>query len=209
MASLRQQIEDAVIGTVRMKYARDCNQQEGYLCLVGPYNGEIEQIEGPDDFIRRIRGQFPCVLVASTSATLSAESSERTRFTRVLTVELYIGSDHMRDRESRLRKDVVAEDDATQDPGIYQIIEDLHECIAGNDFGLECVDYFQPSREEVLLQETGFTLWRMQFSVKIDAHVAKRDAGDQQWTEYVLRANLDGDAVATPPNPFVEAEGTL
>lgn len=209
MGSLRQDIEDALIWAIQTKLQKELNPVDGYLGLVGAYNGEIDQTEGPDDFIRRIRGQFPAVLVAATNATLRGESAQRTRFVRILTVEIYVGSDHMRTRESRLRQDVGSLDDPTCDPGIYQIIEDLHAIIAGNDFGLECVDYFQPTREEVLLQEIGFTLWRLQYTVAVDAHVNPRDHDDLNFTQYRLDANLDGDEVDTPPNPFVEAEGDL
>jgi hypothetical protein len=212
VASIRQKIEDACIELVSSRFQRRRNSQCGYLDLVGPYNGEIDQTEGPDDFRRRIRGGFPCVLVTIGSATLSAEATERTRYVRALTLELYIGSDHLRDRESRLRKDESAEQDPNCDPGIYQIVEDLHGIIAGNDFGLECVDYAEPSTEQVLLQEDGFTLWRMQFNIKTDAHVLPRDAGAGQFTEYAIDSDLDNpdsDPDVVTFNPAVEANGDL
>ena len=212
MFSLRQKIEDAVIAEVTGKLAKECNPQSGYLAFVGPYNGELDQSEGPDDFRRRIRGRFPCVLVTAASATIRPESVERTRFTRILSVELYVGSDHLRDRESRLRMDVSAQDDPNCDPGIYRIVEDLHNCIAGSDFGLECVDYFEPSTEQVLLQEDGFTLWRLQFTVKTDAHVPPRDAGAGKYTSYAIDSNLentDADPGVATFNPAAEASGDL
>ena len=212
MGSLRQKIEDAAIELIASNLQRKRNTQCGYLDLVGPYNGEFDQTEGPDDFIRRIRGQFPCVLVSMPSATLRAEAVERTRFTRTISMELYVGSDHLRDRESRLRTDEAAEQDPSCDPGIYKIVEDLHELLAGNDLGLECVDYFEPSTEQVLLQEKGFTLWRMQFTVITDAHVSPRDAGDGTFTGYAIDSNLentDADPDVITFNPAVEADGDI
>lgn len=210
MASLRQKIEDATIELLSLNLLKSRNDRDGYLALVGPYNGEIDQTEGPEDFRRRIRGQFPCVLLACTSATLRGEGVERTRFRRVMNLEIFIGSDHLRDRESRLRTDVVAEQDETCDPGIYQIVEDIHDLLAGNDLGLECVDYFEPSTEQVLLQEAGFTLWRMQFSVTVDANVDPRDAGDGKFTRYAIDGNVpDLDPPVATFNPAAEADGDL
>ena len=209
MPSLRQKIEDAVIEAVSSTLGRERNVAAGYLHKVAPYNGEIDQTEGPQDFLKKIRGGFPCVLVTASSATLRSESVSRTRFVRELTVELYVASDHTRDRESRLRQDEASVQDPNCDPGIYTIVEDLDFLISGNDFGLECVGYFEPSREEVLHQEDLYTLWRIQFTVKTDAHVNPRDFGTTQFTSYAIDGNLDGDAVPTPPNPFVEADGDL
>lgn len=211
MASQRQMIEDAILITIADKFRKACNPTDGYLDFVGPYNGEFDQAEGPQDFIRRVKGRYPMVMVGARSAVLRGESVARSRFARVHTMEIYVGSDNMRDRESQTRSDVVAEQDPTADPGCFQIVEDLHELIAGNDFAdlISGVDYAEPTREEILIQEPGFTIWRMQFTIDADAHVKPRDFGDVSWTSYAIDANLDGDEVATPPNPFVEADGTL
>ena len=135
MSSLRQKIEDAAIELIASNLLKKRNSQCGYLANVEPYNGEIDQTDGPEDFRQKIRGGFPCVLVSMPTATLRAEAVERTRFVRNITMELYVGSDHLRDRESRLRMDENAEQDPNCDPGIYKIIEDLHELLAGNDLG--------------------------------------------------------------------------
>jgi len=209
LSSLRQTIEDAVIASIGNAVGRECNPGSGYLHLVGPYNGELDQTDGPQDLIRRIRGRFPAVLVSAAAATLRSESTTRTRFVREMTFEVYIASDHMRSRESRLRSDEAANQDSNCDPGIYQIVEDLSALISGNDFDLDCVGYFDPSREEVLLQEDGFTVWRLQFTVKMDAHVKSRDFGNARFQSYAIDGNLDPPDVTTPPNPFVEADGDL
>ena len=212
MASQRQTIEDAVIEAVSSKLQKKRNPQCGYLDLVGPYNGEIDQTDGPEEFRRRVRGAFPCLLVAAASATLSSEAVERTRFVRKISLELYIGSDHLRDRESRLRSDESAEQDPNCDPGIYQIVEDVHKIVAGNDFGLECVDYFEPATEKVLLQEKDFTVWRVQYTVDTDAHALPRDAGAGQYTSYAIDGNIDNpeaDPDVDTFNPAVEADGDL
>ncbi len=212
MKSLRQKIEDAALELIRSQLQHKRNPQCGYLATVDPYNGEIDQTDGPEDFRQKIRGGFPCVLVSMPTATLRSEATERTRYVRNITMELYVGSDHLRDRESRLRMDESAEQDPSCDPGIYKIVEDLHELLAGNDLGLECVDYFEPSTEQVLLQEKGFTLWRMQFTVATDAHVSPRDAGDGSFTGYAIDSNLentDNDPDVTTFNPAAEADGDL
>ena len=209
MTSIRQEMEDCAIAVIRAHLAIECNPAAGYLRKVGPYNGEIDQTDGPEDFLRLMRGQFPFVLVSATSSVVRSESVQRTRFNRVISFELYIGSDHMRTREDRLRKDVAAQVNPNADPGIYQILDHCLDLLAGNDLDIDCVGYFSPGTEQVLLQEEGFTVWRQQYNVQVDARVNKRDFGEFNFDRYRLNGNVDGDEVDSPPNPIITAEGDL
>lgn len=210
MGSVRQRIENAII--VRLQKCLG-KPNGGYLEAIEPYNGEIDQQDGPEDFICTLKGRSPAVLVATGSATYDPESVGRNRWQRLITVEIFVSSKHMRTKENRNRSDVVADGDKTADPGIYQIIDDVFEQIAGDCFGLSGVGRLAPTREDVLLQEDCFTVWRLTYESAVDAIGAKRDASDQLITEFQIDSNLvDDDQVTVlpaPPNPFAEADTTI
>lgn len=210
MPSKRQLLEDEIIRRLIRNHGSPNGQ---YLKAVEPYNGEIDQTEGPDDFFRAYRGRSPFVLVAGGSGSYDSESVGKNRYKRVVQVELIVGSNHMRTRENRLRKDVAAKSDPSVDPGIYQIIEDIFDSIAGECFGLEGTGRLTPVREDVLLQEQAFTAWRLTYRADLDAIGSKHDAGSQALDSYEIDGNLvdtDGETVLpSPPNPFTESDGTL
>jgi hypothetical protein len=209
---IRQQIEDAIIELLHSRLGKG-NPQSGYLQHVGPYNGEITDAEGPDDFRRILTGRSPGCLVTAGSATLTSQSTQLTRIIRLVTIEIYAISNQMRTRENRLRRDVVAEGDAGADPGIYKIAEDVQQCLTGTDLGLDRVGRILPAVEDVLLQLPDLTVWRLQYRVKTQAHVEKLDAGDRAVTGWNIDGNLidtDGETqLPSPPNPFAEADTDL
>ena len=213
MASVRQTIEEGLIAELKRSLSRELNPGGGYLQAVEIYNGEIERSEGPDDFLRALRGRSPVILVGAAGASIRAESVSRNRYARRISIELYVASNHNRTREHRTRSDVVADGDPTADPGIYQIAEDVQQILSGNDLGLPGVGPLNPRREDVLLQEPGFTVWRLIYDVDTDAHVKPHDFADRQLTDYQIDGNLvdeDGETVLpSPPNPLVESDGSL
>ena len=188
------------------------NPRFGYLRAVEPYNGQTDETDGPDEFIRAYRGRSPFVLIGPGGTSFTAESIARTRFKRTVTIDLYIGSNHLRTRESRHRSDIVATDKSeTADPGLYKLIEDLQSILSGNDLGLDCVGPLSPIREDILLQEPTFTVWRISYSTDTDAHVKPRDFGDQVLTATLAQVeDADNDDTAFPNyNPVVLAEQDL
>ena len=210
MSSKRQRIEDAIVARLEQRLGVP---NGGYLQLVAPYNGEIDQVEGPDDLRRALRGLSPAVLVGTGSGVYENQSVSKTRWKNSLSIELLVASDHRRTREDRLRADVVADTDPTADPGIYQIIEDILTAIAGDCFGIEGVGRIDPVREDVLLQADDLTVWRVTYETMTDAIVDKRDHDEQQFTSYEIDGNLvddDGETVLPdPPNPLAESDGTI
>lgn len=212
-ATIRQQIEDGVIAELEERIGRLKNPQSGYLTAIEPYNGEITDSDGPEDMRLALRGRSPVVLVTAAGAALTPESVTRRRYMRRITVELYAISNHLRSRPDRLRRDVVAAGDATADPGIYRIAEDVQQLLSGNDLGLAGVGPLSPAREDVLLQLKDFTVWRLVYVTDTDAHVAPWDSGDQLMSAYQIDGNLvdeDGETVLpSPPNPMAEADGDL
>lgn len=213
MASVRQTIETALIDELKRLLSRELNPGSGYLQAVETYNGEIDQTEAPEEFLRALRGRSPAILVAAAGGSLSPESVSRRRWMRLVTFELYVASNHNRSREDRTRSDVVADGDPTADPGIYQIAEDVQQILSGNDLGLTGVGPLSPRREDVLLQEPGFTVWRLLYDSATDAHVPPHGFADRQLTDYQINGNLvdeDGATVLpSPPNPLVEADEPL
>lgn len=202
-----------MIAVLGAELLREFNPGGGYLHGVDPYNGEIDQTEGPEDLRRALRGRSPMILVAAVGGSFTAESQSRRRWMRLVTLELYVSSNHNRTRENRTRSDVVADGDPTADPGIYQILEDVQQILSGNDLGLSGVGPLSPRREDVLLQEKDFTVWRLLYDTATDAHTKSHDFADRQLTDYQINGNLvddDGETVLPdPPNPLVEADGDL
>lgn len=213
MASVYQTIEAALIDELKRLLSRELNPGGGYLQAVEEYNGEIDQTDGPQDFLRALRGRSPVILVSAAGGTLTAESVTRRRWSRLVNVELYAASNHQRSRENRTRSDIVADGDPTADPGIYQIAEDVQQILSGNDLALAGVGPLSPRREDVMLQEKGFTVWRLTYDTATDAHVQPHGFGDRQLTDYQINGNLVDDDGATvlpsPPNPLAEADGDL
>ncbi len=210
---MRQTIETALIDELKRQLSRELNPGGGYLQTVEEYNGEIDQSDGPEDFIRALRGRSPAILVTAAGGSLSPESVSRRRWRRLISFDLYVASKHNRTREHRTRSDVVADGDPTADPGIYQIVENVQQILSGNDLGLDGVGPLSPRREDVLLQESGFTVWRLVYDTATDAHVQPHGFADRQLTDYQINGNLvdeDGETVLpSPPNPFVESDDTL
>jgi hypothetical protein len=212
--TLRQQLEDAVIAALKAKIGRAGNPGCGYLAAAEPYNGEVSRAEGPDDLRAALRGRSPCVLVAAGTAIFDSRSTQRTKYTRTITLELFAVSNHHRTRPSRLRSDVVAQANPTADPGIYRIAEDVHLAISGVQVtsGIDGLGPIMPRAEDVVLQLDDLTVWRLAYEVDTDANLQKLDWGDRDLTGYAIDGNMiddDGETpIATPPNPFVEADET-
>ena len=211
MKSQRETVEDAIIEEIAEKLLQSRNASSGYLGMIGAYNGELEpDPDALEDFRRRIMGQFPAVLVAAGSSPINAEGASRKRYSRDLTVELYIASNNLRSREHRNRNDPQLEINATRDPGIYMIVEHIHSILAGNDFGLDGIGPGTPLREEPIIQLDEFTVWRVIFSYRNDAHAEPWSAGDgQKLTAYYLKSQLAEHPADDPPNPLVESEGEI
>lgn len=211
MKSIREQIEDAVITAIKTALDQVTNPAAGYLGLVGEYNGELEDREhGVEDLIRRINGQFPAVLVEAGGGPVIAENAARRNFTRVVSLDLYVCSNNLRSRESRTRNDAAFAAATSRDPGIYQIVEHLHDLIAGDDFSLVGVGPSEPQSETSVVKATEICVWQLSFEFKTDANVEPWDNGNGQvLTSYFLKSQDSDLPLDVPPNPIVEAEGNI
>ncbi len=212
MSSTRQQILVAIThGLFNLFHV----SRGGYLQKIGPYNGEIDQTDGPDDVRRVLEGCAPGVLVSPTAAQWQSQSTQRTRYRRTITIELFLINNHMRSFEDRLLADVVAEGDPSADPGIFKMADDMFETFAGNDLGLQDkgLSPLMPSRDDVLFQVPDMTVWRLTYTAHQTLCVDPISFGDSKFTSYEINGNLvdfDGETVLPePPNPLVEADGSL
>lgn len=207
-AAARQVLEDAVLTRLRERLSRSGNPTTGYLVRVEPYNGEVGTASAGDDFRRALLGAAPGALVTTTSGLFTGGSVRKRRFQRQVIVEVYLISTHLRAREHRLRRDVVAAADATADPGIYRMLEDVFSVLVGDDLGVANAAPLRPLREDVLLQLPDLTAWRIQFSTELHSVADDLALEDEStWEEYAIDANIP--EVEDAPNPIVEADGDL
>jgi len=95
-------------------------------------------------------------------------------------------------------------------------MEDVFTAIAGIVLAknLPGIGPFMPQSDDIVLQRPEFTLWRTEYTIMVDRNQPRIDDGDQKSIDYELNSLLiedDGttDRVPTPPNPFVEADGTF
>jgi len=204
MASVRQTLEDAFMLAIAglSRYAA----APKYLTKVAPYSGDVDA----DDFRRITRGKNPAVLVSAKSASLESQSITKTRFTRTLDLDVYVLSDQLRDRVSRNRSDVIAEGSNSKDPGAYQIIEDIHNLVAGQVLS-PGFSPLMPSREDDVLRDDGLSVWQVTYQVDTPADVTKLDLVGATVALETLRLQglLDGETVDDFGDAYVNAESSL
>jgi hypothetical protein len=210
MGSLRQSVENEIVARIIAAHGRNVAESEGYLRHVGTYNGPVDS---SDDGIAALYdafgGQTPAVLVSAVGGTVSPDSATRTRFTRTISIEIYVISNNLRSRGSRTQSDVVAAATPTADPGVFQIIEDLHDALAGQVSSTDRVGVFTPTREEPILRVAEFTIWQCTYSVQVDAHVNPRDYGTEEIEALLIRGCIadpdDETVIDAEPNPIASA----
>ncbi len=215
MKSQRETLEDAMIEEISSRLLLSQNPAAGYLGFCDAYNGELEPDEDAlEDFKRRIGGAFPAVLIAAGPSPMSSEGSTRKRFKREIMMDVFVASNNLRSREHRNRQDPALATNKTRDPGIYTIVENIHQLVAGNDFAIDGVGPGSPIREEPLIQIDEFTIWRLVYQFNADANVESWETGDGQLlTSYFLKSQFNEDPAEDltdiPPNPLVESQGDI
>lgn len=213
----RQVLEDAIVARLDLELGIDrqnlgATVSRGYLRTIAPYNGEIDGAQSAEDIRAALRGRAPGVLVSTTGATYQSRSTRRRRFDREITVELILISNHRRDRETRLRADLVSQGDPSADPGIYRILADVLQQLAGDDLGVDGIGPLSPSAEGPLARFDDFTAWQMTYRADELLKVPER-LTTQAHTDYHLETQVvdevNQQVIAEPPNPMVEADGQL
>jgi phage gp37-like protein len=135
----------------------------GPLELLDFYNGELDTEEGAEDLIQKLLGNAPAVLLAAGEARFEPSDLRRRRYSESLSLHVLIASRHLRDRESRNRRDVTAVHDRTRDPGCYALMRAVKDLLIGRDLAVTGLEPLQPIQEDVVVQGGGLTLWRILF----------------------------------------------
>ncbi len=200
MTALRTQLEDAVIAKLdRLKR----NQSGGYCHTIAPYNGEFAPGRQDEHFQRVTRGALPAILVttgdgAYTDLTMGRQADLD------FTVELLIASGNLRSLEDANRGD----DSLSQDPGIYQMIEDIRERLFRREMGVFGVGWLLPAGETTVQRSSDRSIWQLTYAVEADVtHAPESDeAGD--FDEIHNEVNFPAADDGAPANPVVEFDQT-
>lgn len=206
--STREAVEDLFMASIQDLHRQAVPAM--YLRHIGPYNGEINRIEEIEDIARLLRGRSPAVLVTASGANIATKGMNRRRFDRILDLEVFIISNHLRDRESRHRRDQISEVVVTADPGIYQIIDDIQERVTG--FKLDpCYSSTQPVAEERIFEGDSMTIWRLTYQVEVPMNQRPHEA--DTWENPPINLSLicttglfDGEVLDECEEPRVAAE---
>jgi hypothetical protein len=166
--ALRRLIEDRVL--LLLDHLRI--EQGGYLRAVKPYQGDTDP-DGEDvDLNRVLNGQAPACLVTTGDANFETPSVSRRYTTSEVVIDLLVVSNNLRMAEDAARG-------APADPGIYQMVEDVHEALFGSSLGLPLVGYPRPTGERAIVRSGTKKVWGVTYSVFVK-HRSTRD-DDAGW----------------------------
>ena len=199
MTALRTQLEDAVIVRLgRLKRAAS----GGYVHTVASYNGELTPSRQDEHFQRVTRGALPAILVTTGDGAYSDLTMGR-QADLDFTLELLVASSILRSLEDANRGDGLS-----QDPGIYQMIEDIREQLFRREIGVNGIGWLLPASETTVLRESDRSIWQLTYQVTADvAHAPVEDElGD--YDSIHNEVNFPAADDGAPANPVVEFDQT-
>jgi len=204
MPALRTQIEDAVIAalTPLLKPGKG-GAADGYLVTLKPYQGPPSPES--DDVKRLLDGGGPALLVTTEDAGYDEITMRRRTAEMTLQIVIYALSNHTRNFEARARGDVRSTQ-LSEDPGLYQLMQDVRDRLFGANLGIECVRRPYPLSENSLARAGDWGVWRLVYEVDADIEADNPLAEAPYVTEMGIDANLAGDDTA---DPIVEADRDL
>ncbi|MFH0901892.1 MAG: hypothetical protein V2A73_14780 [Pseudomonadota bacterium] len=198
--TVRSAIEDELVTLLApLKLVSLGGSAGGYLRALTVYCGPLEGAE-VDEVKDAIVGRTPCVLLRSGDASLECISVERSRNLRNLDIDVLACSGNLRSFSARARGGTSGED-----PGVYQILEDLHEILAGYESTVTGVGTYQPTGESVQYQLADLCVWSARYTVQTNVN-RPAATGVEDLEEIHVEHNLD-DSEAV--NPVVEGDITL
>jgi len=173
VTALRTRLEDGVIAALTpLKAPALGGALGGYLHTLAAYNGELEGRQF-EDVKGALRQGAPAVLVFTTDGEYDAIDIRRRKATARIRVELLAVSANYRGREERTRGDGGA-----NDPGLYQLVEDVRNRLQGNDLDVAGAGPLTPVNEKVHAQRPDLCVWRLAYSVDADAFAPELDVAD-------------------------------
>jgi len=192
MSSLFEQLEDAVITALTpLKLSALGGGASGYLRAVRPYQGGLDPAADDEDLNRVLSGASPAVLVTiGDGGSYGDVTLSRSVCDLTTTLEVLIISSNLRSPEAQARGDV--SDGTGDDPGIYEIIEDVRDKLFGVEMGVDGVGFLIPSAHQAVQRGGDKAIWLLSFSVDMDAKKAAY-SGDYYETIRSSVNNADDD----------------
>ena len=160
-----------------------------------------------------IQGQAPCVLIALGAKKYEPVDMDSIYRGRV-EVALYVCSNNLRGRiDGRIETDVAAAADATKDPGIDAILENVEERLLGTSFHLgsqttaaAVTSQMFPESEDEVFTGDDMTVWEQRYSVELYREPNPNRAITAVVTSVETDTEIEG---ADPANPIVTTVANL
>lgn len=154
-------------------------QNGGYLAAVIPTSTVIRgggDDEGIGLVMDQLQGRAPAIAVATGVAEYKT-GGDIDRWQKHVTVHLYVFTNNVRDRMSRVAGDVVAAANAAADPGAYVILEHCEQLLIGQGGdGTGSIADMRPHSETQLGGANTVELWEQVYGVWVSRAVnANRD----------------------------------
>jgi len=177
------------------------DQDNGYLTAVVPYNGDMSPDEDDPAFMRLVQNGTPVVAVSMGPGSYD-DVALMHRFARQDTVlEILIVCGNLRSHEAHLRGDSIDDD-----PGLYEIEEDIRDAIWGLPLGVTNVGVADPLNTSAVMQGERFTAWLLTYKVPIHVEAAEWDPDAGYYETIRTDVNNQEDDTA---DPVVRGEITL
>lgn len=135
----------------------------GPLELVDLYNGELDSKVGQQTLIAKLLGCSPAILVATGETRFEETDMRKRRYREALSLYVIVTSTHLRSREHRNRRDIVATYDRAADPGVYSLMRSAKDLLVGWDMAVSGLEPLQIIQEDVIFQQPELTMWRLVF----------------------------------------------
>jgi hypothetical protein len=172
--SERKVVEDGVI----LRLTGLLRSNGGWLKLLKPYNGEIDE-ESQDDVMSIVQGNNPAILVSTSTGRYDEQSITARGISHVLTVDILCVSSTMSGPAERTRGYVDTGPDAVVDagdPGIYFMLASVRAALMGRWLGIEAAGTLRPVSELMLYTTANHTAWRAIYRVPV--RINARPEGD-------------------------------
>lgn len=167
--SMRGMITESIIELLQPLHTR----QGGYVEGIFHWRGETL-----DQLREQTRGARPAILVVAHTGDLEGQrGSRRDHGRKKLRVEVFVVSTHFGGHDARLtgtqNKNAagsgITGGTGRQDPGSYQILDDVEALLYGRDTEVLGASYLIP-RQELLEDESDeYCIWRMVYSIDVSA----------------------------------------
>jgi hypothetical protein len=196
LTALRKSYEDAVITALETALLAETlpgGATGGYVKLVTPYNGPLAPT-ADDPQLRRLKENgTPAIGVTTGDGDYSDIALRQRKSTLNAALELLVVCSNYRGAEEHNRGDGIDDD-----PGVYQLIEDIRNVLFGEELGVDGAGFALPAAEAVVLRTAEETVWRLSYDVDFDANRPAPDADADDYAELETQVNNAEDATIDP-----------